>query len=98
MPTIQCPIEGFENVTISYPDEWLMKHIDQWHYGRSQAPENASPLTQETFGAIALCDKIEGIDLANITELPLRYVGLFRWLRDVVYGSYLNAFTVEKKA
>lgn len=98
MPTIQCPIEGFE-VKVTFPDEWLMKHIDQFYLGLEQAPKGAAPSTREIYGTIALCEEIEGLDLKNVGEMPLSHRPFFVWLvREIYLGNYLKAITVPNES
>jgi hypothetical protein len=95
MPTVQCPVEGFEEIRVTYPDEWLMKHIDQFYAGTQKSAEGCAPSTKELYGVIALCEKIEGIDLSKISEAPLTYRPFFVWLVLEVYiNSYLKAITI----
>jgi len=75
-----------------------MEHIDKSYTGRQAAPEGASPGTQDTYSTIALCDKIEGVDLTNVRNLPLSYVAFFNWLKQEVYGSYLEAIAIPKNS
>lgn len=99
MPIAKCPVKGFEDVTITYPDEWLMKHIDQFYVGLSKAPENSAPSTKEIYGSIALCDTIDGIDLTNVSEAPIAYRDFFIWLVNEVYvTSYVEAITVPNES
>lgn len=98
MPTIQCPLDGFEDVKVTYPDEWLYKHIDVFYRGIQSAPDNSSPGTQELLGTLALCDDLEGIDIKNIDDLPIKYRQVFRWLVRTVYiDSYLQAITIPNE-
>jgi hypothetical protein len=97
MPTVVCPVEGFEEVSVTYPDEWLYKHFEQYHFGVSQAPDNATEATKETYGSIALCDKIEGIATDDLFNLPLHAIKFFNWLKQEVYFSYLLAVSPPKK-
>jgi hypothetical protein len=95
MPTIECPLEGFDKITVTYPDEWLMRHVDLFHLGFSSAPEDASPATKEMFGTVALCEKIEGLDLDDISAMPLSYRPFFNWLVETVFiDGYVKALTV----
>lgn len=98
MPTVACPVEGFERVKVAYPDTWLLRHYDLYHAGRAEAPEGAAESTRETYGTIALCDRIDGLDLNKPAELPLYYLAFFRWLKDEVLLSYLKAGAVPKNS
>jgi len=75
-----------------------MGHIDQFYEGYRSMPESA-PALKEIAGTIALCDKIEGLDLADVRKLPLRYRPFFQWLVSTVYtGSYLaEADAIERQ-
>lgn len=93
MPKIQCPHD--ENVWVTFPDEWLMKHVDMFYQGVLSAPIGSAPSTEEIYGAIAICDKIEGIDLKDLHEKPLALWQVLRWIVEEVYiKSYLIAATV----
>lgn len=99
MPTVNCPLEGFEDVQITYPDEWLVKHRDMFFYGWSQPPEDSAPSTKETYGAIALCEKIDGLDIKNLAELPMSYIHVLNWIRDTVFvKGYLEAIEPPKNS
>lgn len=97
MPVTTCPIEGFEHITVIYPDEWLYRHLIQFEMGKRQAPDGAGPAAEELFGTIALCEKIEGVDLSDIPNAPLHFIQFFNWLRQEVYLSYLQAVSPPKK-
>lgn len=94
MATVVCPLEGFEQVEIIYPDEWLMKHIDQFNVGYYTAADNAANSTKELFGTLALCDSIKGIDTDSLGDMPLSYKPMFNWLVKEVYLKYIKAMTV----
>ena len=97
MPSENCPVEGYQNVKIRYPDEWLMIHMDLFWEGYIQAPDNAAPATKEIFGTIALCEEIDGLDVSNIGQLPLSARLFFKWLVETVYyDSYLAAVEPPK--
>lgn len=92
MPVVPCPVKGFEDVTVTYPDEWNMGHRDKFYRGCQKA-RLASPLTMETFGTLELCQvEIGGermaLDLSSFEELPLKWDRFFKWLVPTVYGSY----------
>lgn len=97
MPTVICPVEGFEEVSITYPDVWLYRHFEQYHLGVSQAPDNSTEATKETCGTVALCDRIEGIDIKDLFNQPLYIIRFIKWLRQEVYLSYLMAVSPPKK-
>ena len=98
MPKVNCPLPQFEGVEIEYPDEWLMGHIDLFWQGYKSAPDNAAPSTKEMYGTIALCQKIEGLDTAELDKLPLHYRAFFNWLIETVYiNSYLPATNPPEK-
>lgn len=100
MPTVVCPVEGFEEITITYPDEWLYKHLDQYHLGLDSAPKGASEFTKEVCGTLALCEKIEGldnVDLSNLLSLPLYYLKFFSWLKKEVHTNFILAISPPKK-
>lgn len=97
MPTVVCPVEGFEHVSITFPDTWLYVHYERYQIGLSEAPENATDMTKRIYGAIALCDAIEGIDLSEgLLNQPLSYIGLFNWIKDTVLFPYLQAYLPKK--
>jgi hypothetical protein len=96
MPTVKCPVVGFEHVTITYPDEWLMRHIDKYGLAIRDAPEASAISTLETYKAIGLCDNIEGLELnGNISNLPIKYFRFFKWLRETVAGSFDEAMAPD---
>lgn len=97
MPRVQCPIDGFDEVYITYPDEWLMGHIDKYNFGWMQAGAEVAPFTKSLFAAAALCDKIEGVDFEKLSTLPLNFRPMFVWLVGEVLSSYHAAAEVDTK-
>lgn len=97
MPRVVCPVEGFEHVAITYPDDWRYIHFEQYQAGLNEAPENATEVTKRLFGAVALCQKIEGVDLKEgLLNQPLSYTALFNWIKDTVLFAYLAAYMPKK--
>ena len=98
MPTVNCPVKGFEHLSVTWPDEWLMEHREKCFRGYYKAPSDASPTTKETFGTLELCqvestDKEKPLpDFTNFEKLPLKYVQFFKWLSDTVFDSYSAEF------
>ena len=93
MPTIECPFD--DKVHVTYPDEWLMKHVDLFYQGTQEAPAGSAPSTVEIYGAIALCEKIDGIDVGDLHDKPLGLWKVLRWIVEEVYiKSYLVAASV----
>lgn len=86
-----CPLEGFEHISIVYPAEWTIGHIDQFYAGMSQAGPAASPIVREIFGTLALCSEINGLDTADVRALPAKYRRFFEWLVLLVYKRGLLA-------
>jgi hypothetical protein len=96
MPHIACPLKGYEDVAVEFPDEWFMRHVDQYWAGSNKAAEGASMFTRELYGAIALCDKIEGLDVKDLAAKPLAFYPVLNWLRTTVLGSYYAAMEIPK--
>lgn len=96
MTTEKCTVKGFEKVSITFPDKWLMAHRDLFFQGMGAAPSGASPGTSELYGCIALCEKIEGIEVDDLGSLELHYAPVFDWLRKVVYESFTAAMQPPK--
>ena len=96
MPKIQCPLD--ETVSVTFPDEWLMKHVDLFYQGVAAAPVGSAPSTEEIYGAIALCDEIKGIDLSDLHDKPLTLWPMLQWIvKEVYIKSYLVAATVPNE-
>jgi hypothetical protein len=97
MPTVACPVLGFEHLSVTFPDEWLMEHRDKFHKGYLKASNEASPATRQLFGTLELC-KIESTngqqppDVSHYEKLPLKWVRFFTWLDDTVFDSYAAEF------
>jgi len=90
-------IPALKDVTITYPDVWLWKHADIYELGRNAAPEGSSDMTQRIYGAIALCDKIDGVKIEGLSDLPIYYRLFFSWLANEVLTSYFEAFNVPNE-
>lgn len=99
--TVKCPLDGFEQVEITFPEqaELTMAHYSRFGQGMADAPPDSSFGVRLIFGSIALCDKIEGleIDPAKLLELPLYYSQVLQWIVQVVYhDTYSPAVDVPK--
>ena len=97
MATTKCPIPGFENVTLTYPDRWAVKHHTLFYSAVREAGEEATQGTQWLYGSVAVCDKIEGLpEGVPVSEWPLE---LFNWIVQTVYwGSFEKALNPTKNA
>lgn len=90
-------IDGLD-VTVIFPDTWLILHREKFWQGWNRAPADASPATKEIYGTVALCDEIRGLILDNLNEMPLHYIQFFEWLDQVVYQPYLEATQIPKNS
>ena len=99
--TLTCPIKGFEKVGITFPeaDELTMAHYNKFYSGFEEAPAGASYQMRLVFGAVALCDDIEGIDAKNVLGMPINYSPVFDWIVNEVYvNTYAPAVLVPKNS
>lgn len=95
MPTVACPIEGLEDVKITFPDEWLIKHNEIFWAGVREAGENVTWNTGLLYGCIAVV-KIEGLDSEKPGEWPLQ---VFNWIiQTIYYDSLHKALNPEKNS
>lgn len=87
-----CPVAGYEDFIIEYPDELLVEHQQQYVGGVQQAFEQHQNLTVQDvrfYGAKALCSRFEGAPEGPVTKWPL---AVFSWFMNTVYyGHYDKA-------
>lgn len=82
MPEIKCPVEGFEDVSITMPDVLLVRHNEAFWQAYRAAGE-VSHNTALLHGSIAVCSEIKGLPAdMPVGDYPL---ALFRWLIDTIY-------------
>ena len=86
--------EEGKHIRIVLPDKFIVKDMFKFAEGTSNAPENSPLGVRNFFGAIALCEKIEGIDLDNPLDEELDIWG---WFQAEVYDRYVAATTPKKK-
>lgn len=94
MPTVNCPIEPFTHIAITYPDdkEWRYVHRLQFLKGYGDADDDAPVFIKLLCGTIALCEiKADGEDFEDINNKPLWYTVFFDWLWGEVYPKYIKA-------
>ena len=82
----QCPVEGFDNVVIELPDQWLVRHNEAFWRAYREAGE-VSHTTGLLYGSVAVCDKIDGLPDTPPLEWPLE---VFAWLINTVYRDGLE--------
>jgi hypothetical protein len=87
-------IPELEHVSVTYPDEWLLRHEDLFNEGRAIPNGTPSEMTRNIYAAVNLCTQFEGIDLDDIGKMPLRYRQFFQWLAGQVLTDYYKAMTV----
>jgi hypothetical protein len=86
-----CPVPGYTEVEIEFPDELLVKH--QRMYGQAvraaiEANENVSVDEARFIGCKAICTEWNvpaALDERPLEDWPL---GVFRWVVDTVYPHY----------
>ncbi len=88
-----CPIAGFEQVKISLPDVWLIKHNEAFWAAYRGAGEGVSHNTGLLYGCIAVCETIEGLPANSPGEWPLQ---VFNWFIQTVWGSLEKALNPPK--
>jgi hypothetical protein len=99
MPTVVCPVEGFEEVSITFPDSdaWKVGHRDKYIKGLLEAPEGVTANTKEMYGAVFLCDAITGLDLSEgIINQPIHYLSCLEWIRIAVMTPFVAAQAPKK--
>lgn len=89
--TVSCPVEGFTHISITYPDKWAYRHKLLFLRGVAQADREASWFEGTLLGCIALCEKVEGLELEEIGELPMHYAPFFEWVVVEIYPKYSKA-------
>ena len=85
MPTEKCPIEGFEEIEITFPDHWLVKHNEIFWKAYREAGE-VSHNTALLYGSVAVCSEIKGVP-DDCAEWPLE---IFHWFIDTIYNQSLQ--------
>jgi len=102
METLSCPIEGYEDFTITVKTipEWKVSDHTRYADAVQDAFDSKSLAESDTldkarwFGSFALCDKVEGFPDEPLDDLPL---GVYRWLLNVVYyNNFDKALNPEK--
>lgn len=88
---VDCPVTGFEEVSITLPDRWLVRHSEQFWQAYSKAGE-VSVATAQLFGCIALLEQIDGLD-GEPLDWPLE---VFGWIRETVYLPFEKALYPPK--
>ena len=96
---INCPIEGYEDLSVTIPDTFLVRHHELWAKGVRESLDifgnDASIGMQRFLGCVALCEKIENPPDGGAADWPL---DIFHWLIDEVYHSaFEKALNPKKK-
>jgi hypothetical protein len=92
MPVLKCPVAGFEEVEITLPARWLIRHNEQFWTAFREAGD-VSQGTAQLFGCVAVIEKIEGLEASDPLDWPLE---LFGWVRDAVWPSLEKALYPPK--
>lgn len=91
MRTEVCPVQGFEQVRITFPSEWLIKHNEAFWAAYREAGDKVSHNTGLLYGCIAVCEQIEGLPngegQGGPGEWPLQ---VYNWLLKTVYFDSLE--------
>jgi hypothetical protein len=99
MTTVNCPVEGWGDFVIEYPDELKVKHQQLYLAGVQKALEEHEGITVQMvrfYGARALCSRFEGAPDAPVEEWPL---AAFSWFMNTVYyGHYDKAVSPPKNS
>jgi hypothetical protein len=101
MRTEVCPVKGFEQVKITFPSEWLIKHNEAFWAAYREAGDTVSHNTGLLYGCIAVCEKIEGLPALSPPSVPPSggevRVGpgewplqVYNWLLKTVYFDSLE--------
>lgn len=69
MRTEVCPVAGFEQVKVTFPDEWLIRHNEAFWAAYREAGEKTSHNTGLLYGCIAVCE-IEGLPALTPSPSP----------------------------
>lgn len=80
-----CPIAGYEEFLIEYPDELLVEHQHQYAAAVMKAFEDHAELTEQEarfYGAKGLCSRFEGAPDLPVKKWPL---AVFSWFMNLVY-------------
>lgn len=103
MPTESCPVKGFEDFTITYPDEgeWIVRHRILFGKGVDKAIETFGDecdiQVRQFLGTLAVC-KVENRPTMPIDKWPLP---VYAWVLDTVYygpGGYREAVSTPKNS
>lgn len=100
MATKNCPVAGYEDFVVEYPDELLVKHQKQFARALQAAVEeygvdNLRLDEARFYGARAICAKFEGAPDRPLDEWPL---AVFRWFMGEVYDHYDAAASPKKNS
>lgn len=88
MPIVQCPVKGFEQVSINVPEHWLVRHNESFWRAYRAAGDEVSYNTALLHGSIAAVNGIKGIPQDTAVEdWPLE---LFLWIIQTVYRDGLE--------
>lgn len=88
MPTVKCPIEGYEDVTLTYPDEFTVEHNDRfWMAFNQQVGNEGIMRTGRVMGCAAICEVSGGNLNGDPKTWPLVPA---TWIVKVVYDEGLK--------
>lgn len=95
-----CPIEGYQDFTIEYPDELRVRHQRIFATAVSEAidqaggPDNIMLQAARFYGCKALCSRFENAPTVDLDDWPL---AVFNWFLDVLYFSYYEPAVTPPK-
>jgi len=98
---LACPIQNYADAFVVMPDEWLGRHLVRRTAAVTAAAAWGDGQLTNAAIALAVVDEFGGVTGApsadpkdwDLTATPLP---VLRWLDDVVYAAFREAFVIPK--
>lgn len=94
MPTLKCPLEGFEHVTVELPNEWTLGHLHlkaMFYIELQEKGRIRSTVAEEAELTFKLA-KVSGFANEDIHEIPLSSFRAIKWVNKVIISSIDNEY------